>query len=154
MLALVSKVSLGLLARTHAPSVPFWPGHMLGLVQGWESVCRGVLRIPLLNNKEGLRFVVFVCWFIGLKNILCFQKICVTYYQIPISCFLKDIDPISMIRDIFVTRIFIMFRRASFSKIDNMVDSHFFEIAKIMFVKLFQGVLLDFFRCPGVSKDK
>ena len=65
----------------------------------------GVLGIPLLENKKGVlglgvRFsllFVFVVWFVGFKNVLCFQTIVVTYYQMSISCFLVDIGPVSMI---------------------------------------------------------
>ena len=36
-----------------------------------------------------------VSWFLGFKNLLCFQKIFVTYYPISITCFLIDIDSVS-----------------------------------------------------------
>ena len=65
-----------------------------------------MLRIPLLENNKGLRFFGFlVSWFPGFKvskfhgfkNLQCFQKLFVIYFQISISCLLVDIDLISQI---------------------------------------------------------
>ena len=80
------------------------------LVQGRESVCCGVLGIPLLENEKGLRCLGFlvsrileflVSWFQSFLVSRCrrrFKKsFGVPYYQIPISCFLIDIGLISKI---------------------------------------------------------
>ena len=50
-----------------------------------------------MTMEKCARLSAFGFWFLGLKNLSSFQKILVTYYQILISCFLIDIDLISMI---------------------------------------------------------
>ena len=52
-----------------------------GRVQGWESVCCGVLGIPLLENRKVCRI-----------------------HQIPISCFLIDLKFISKILERFLNQ--------------------------------------------------
>ena len=109
-----------------------------GWVQSWESVCWGVLGIPLLENK--IRFKVLGFWFLvcGLvsKIFHVFQKIVVTYCQIAISCFLIAIDLTSMISKIF-SRIFIIYRRASFP---NMFQVSKCSISKTMrFIKFIRN---------------
>ena len=79
------------------------------MVQGWESVCSGVLGIPLLKNKKGLGLSVscfssffmfgFRFPFFGFRLLFSwFRGFLVSKnYQLSMSCLLMDIDLVSNI---------------------------------------------------------
>ena len=109
-----------------------------GLVQGWESLCWGVEGIPWIENIG-----FFVSWSLGFKvpkiqsckisNIQRFKQqynsfnvfwqILIICYQIFISCFVEDIDPILKIFK--NRRLFGILRSASSTKSKHLQNKVF-----------------------------
>ena len=111
------RVGYGL--RDHPDRLRDHPGR----VQGWESVCWGVLGIPLFENK--LHFFKFhVCFlFISLVHACSFIFICMSLY-------------------LFVYFIFISnMWYTSFQKMSNILDPIF---TKLIFYKMFPYFLIFF----------
>ena len=57
-------------------------------MQGWESECAGVVRIPLVANKTKHQKFEFIEW---------------NNYKLSNSCFLKDVEPLFTISRICTT---------------------------------------------------
>ena len=141
---------------------------MAGRVQGWDSVCWGVLRIPLLENKKkvscvlGFWFLRFtdswflgfrVSWLLGFKNskkLWGLYKLFGQYYQISISCSLIDID---ILPKLFNT---LLDGSTAFCGAHLFEHDQHFGFPKMRFTNHFKwlGIFLDYLRSPGVSKEK
>ena len=111
----------------------------------------GMLRgIPLLENKKG--FLVFGFGFLVSKNVLCFQNIFVTYYQMSISCFLIDMKYISKILEILLDGSSSFVGARLFEKCQNVGCQKFSDMKNNMFLRCPHDSSCIFWSLFGITK--